>query len=50
MMKNEDELWKKLIELSLFDEFFPQKINAAFKYLDTQSNNTFSVRVNHIAL
>jgi hypothetical protein len=43
--ENEPAVWKKLIELGVFDEFYPQRLNACFRYLDVEKAQCFSLKV-----
>jgi hypothetical protein len=43
--ENEPAIWKKLIELGIFDEFYPQRLNACFRYLDVEKAQSFSLKV-----
>ena len=41
----ESASWKKLIDLGIFDEFYPQRLNACFRYLDVDKIQSFSLKV-----
>lgn len=43
--ENETAMWKRLIELGTFDEFYPQRLNACFRYLDVDKAQCFSLKV-----
>jgi hypothetical protein len=43
--ENEPAVWKKLIELGVFDEFYPQRLNACFRYLDVEKTQSFTLKV-----
>lgn len=43
-MDNES-IWKKLIDLGIFDDFYPQRLNACFRYLDVEKAQSFSLKV-----
>jgi len=47
--ESEQALWKKLIDLGIFDDFYPLRLNACFRYLDVEKTQSFSLKV-HCAL
>lgn len=38
-------MWQRLIELGVFDDFYPQRLHAAFKYLDSSDTDSFTLKV-----
>jgi hypothetical protein len=38
-------LWKKLIDLGIFDDNYPLRLNACFRYLDVEKTQSFSLKV-----
>jgi hypothetical protein len=47
---NESAQWKKLIEIGIFDDFYPQRLSACFRYLDVDKTQCFSLKVGKYVL
>lgn len=43
--ESEHALWKRLIDMGIFDDFYPLRLNACFRYLDVEKTQSFSLKV-----